>query len=138
MRKSASVPLVATLAAASMYAAGCGGGDQPEPQDQQAVCMDRGDLDNPNDDRRLDDSQCASGDHDQHGDDDTNLILWMFLLSGSRAPAVGQVVNISNYGGHYSPPPANTPVTRGGAPKAGGTIPRGGFGGGTKSGTSGG
>lgn len=138
-RKSTVVALGLTALLAPSLAA-CGSDDAAQ---QQAVCVDRHNPDDPNDDVRVDDSRCGSGDHDYHGGGDSNPLLWYFLgtQTGTRYPPVGSTIINNNYDrGTFTPPPSTVRVARGGAPAAGGkvTVSRGGFGGGAKSGGSGG
>jgi hypothetical protein len=115
-RKSAAVVLGVTALLAPSLAA-CGSDDEAE---NQAVCVDR------NTEQRVDDERCDR-------DDDANIgvggiFFWYFLAtrSGAFFPPIGGRVS----GGTYSVP--STTYVRGGVPKAGGNVPRGGFGGGTR------
>jgi hypothetical protein len=123
-RKSAAVVLGVTALLAPSLAA-CGSDDEV---DNQAVCVDK------NTQERVDDDQCDPDDYENHGSGVGSAFLWYFIGSqvGRGFPAVGQRVS----GGTYTVPSGS--VARGGVPKAGGSVPRGGFGGGTRSGTSGG
>jgi hypothetical protein len=121
-RKSAAVVLgVTALLAPSLTA--CGNDDEV---DQQAICVDR------NTQERVDDERCDPDDEANVGVG--GIFFWYFLATrgGAFFPAVGQRVS----GGTY-PPPAGS-YRRGGVPRAGGSVPRGGFGGGTRAGSSGG
>jgi hypothetical protein len=135
-RKSTAVNIALLAVTAPIFLAGCGS-DNDDVQ-QQGVCVDRKNLDDPDDDVRLDDSACSNGDHDYHGGGDTNPLIWYWLgtQQGQRFPAVGSTINYNVYHGSYAPPPSSVRVARGGVPKAGGavTASRGGFGGGAKSG----
>ena len=113
-RRSASV----TLGAAAIFAAtlsGCSAGG--EEYSHGAVCAD------PQTERRVEDERCEDGRSGRHG--------WYFLPVGTRARPVGARLN----GGSFTPPPGAA-VFRGGVPREGAVITRGGFGG--KSGTVGG
>jgi hypothetical protein len=123
-RKSAAVALgVTALLAPSLSA--CGGGD--DTVDNQAVCVDEETQE------RVPDDQC-----DPDGDRASNIgggaFLWYFLgtTAGRGFPGIGQRAS----GGTFTPPSGS--YRRGGVPAAGGNVPRGGFGGGTKAGSSGG
>jgi hypothetical protein len=123
-RKSAAVVLgVTALLAPSLSACTVGGDDEP---DNQAVCVDRTTQE------RVPDEQCDTGDEANVGVG--GIFFWYFLATraGAFFPAVGQRVS----GGTYSVP--RGAYTRGGVPRAGGNVPRGGFGGGTRSGGIGG
>jgi hypothetical protein len=123
-RKSAAVVLgVTALLAPSLSACAVGGGDESE---SQAVCVDR------TTEQRVPDEQCNPNDQANVGVG--GLFFWYFLATraGSFFPGVGQRVG----GGTYTPPQGT--YTRGGVPRAGGNVPRGGFGGGTRAGSSGG
>jgi hypothetical protein len=124
-RKSAAVVLGVTALLAPSLAA-CGSND--DEVDNQAVCVDKETQE------RVDDQQCNPDDYENHGSGVGSAFLWYFIGSqvGRGFPAVGQRVS----GGTYTVPSGS--VARGGVPKAGGNVPRGGFGGGTRSGTSGG
>ena len=122
-RKSAAVALgVTALLAPSLSA--CGGGD--DESEHQAICVDR------TTEQRVDEERCDP-------DDEANIgvggvFFWYFLATraGTFFPAVGQRVS----GGTYAVPSGT--YTRGGVPRAGGEVPRGGFGGGTRARSSGG
>jgi hypothetical protein len=121
-RKSAAVVLgVTALLAPSLTA--CSIGDDV---DNQAVCVDR------NTEQRVPDEQCDPNDHANIGVG--GIFFWYFLATraGGFFPAIGQRVS----GGTFSVPSGN--YRRGGVPTAGGSVPRGGFGGGTRSGGFGG
>lgn len=121
-RKSAAVVLGVTALLAPSLAA-CSSNDEA---DNQAVCVDKTTQE------RVDDNRCDPD--DEAGIGVGGLFFWYFLATrgGAFFPGIGQRVS----GGTFSRPPG--PVVRGGVPKAGGNVPRGGFGGGTRSGTSGG
>jgi hypothetical protein len=121
-RKSAAVVLGVTALLAPSLAA-CTTEDESE---NQAVCVDR------TTEERVSDSQCDPDDRANVGVG--GIFFWYFLATrgGAFFPAVGQRVS----GGTYTVPRGT--YTRGGVPTAGGNVPRGGFGGGTKAGTSGG
>ena len=115
-RKSAAVFLgVTALLAPSLSAC------SSDEADNQAVCVDRTTQE------RVDDDRCDRNDEANVGVG--GLFFWYFLATrgGLFFPAVGQRVS----GGSYAVP-AGTHV-RGGVPKAGGNVPRGGFGGGVRS-----
>ena len=101
--RSVSAPLAAVLA---LVVSGCGTSTQA-----QGVCRDE------RTDQRVDDDQCRRG---------GGGFAWVFFATGLRYPAIGQAV--SPFGGSASPQ-AGTRVVRGGAPVAGGTVAKGGFGG---------
>jgi hypothetical protein len=121
-RKSAAVVLgVTALLAPSLTA--CSNNDEP---DNQAVCVDR------TTEERVPDSECNPNDGANIGVG--GIFFWYFLATrgGGFFPAIGQRVS----GGTYTVP--RGAYTRGGVPSAGGKVPRGGFGGGTRAGGSGG
>jgi hypothetical protein len=78
------------------------------------------------------DDQCDPGDQANIGVG--GIFFWYFLATraGAFFPAVGQRVS----GGTYAVPRGT--YIRGGVPRAGGSVPRGGFGGGTRVGSRGG
>jgi hypothetical protein len=120
-RKSATVALgITALLAPSLVA--CSSSDDV---DNQAVCVDQQTQE------RVPDDQC---DDDHGGGIGASPFLWYFIGTtvGRGFPGIGQRVS----GGTYSTP--DGAYRRGGVPSAGGSVPRGGFGGGTKSGSSGG
>ena len=121
-RKSAAVALgITALLAPSLSA--CSSDDEV---DNQAVCVDQETQ------QRVDDSQCD----DSHGGGiGASPFLWYFLGTtvGRGFPAIGQRVPA---GGSYTTPSGS--YRRGGVPAAGGNVPRGGFGGGVRGGSSGG
>jgi len=122
-RKSAAVVLgVTALLAPSLSA--CSAGD--EESENQAVCVDR------TTEQRVSDEQCDPDDEANVGIG--GIFFWYFLATrgGAFFPGIGQRVS----GGTYSVPRGT--YTRGGVPRAGGNVPRGGFGGGTRAGGSGG
>ena len=125
-RKSAAVVLgVTALLAPSL--SGCGSDD--DEAENQAVCVDQETQ------QRVDDDQCDPDDYETRGSGVGSGFFWYFLgtQAGRSYPAVGQRVS----GGTYSVPSGTS--VRGGVPQAGGNVPRGGFGGGTRSsGSSGG
>jgi hypothetical protein len=99
----------AVVAAVALMAAG----DDP---DYQAVCAD------PQTGVRVDDEQCD----DDGGSSGLRGFGWYYLGRGSRAVATGAKVT----GGSFlAPDPTRFSVRRGGVPRVGGTISRGGFGG---------
>ena len=119
-RKSAAVVLgVTALLAPSLSA--CSSDDEV---DNQAVCVDRTTQE------RVDDDRCDPDDGANVGVG--GLFFWYFLATrgGRLFPAVGQRVS----GGTYAVPTGS--YARGGVPRAGGAVPRGGFGGGTRHGVS--
>ena len=101
--RSVTAPLAAALA---LVVSGCA----TEPA-SQGVCRDE------RTDQRVDDDECRRG---------TGGFGWWFFLAGSRYPAIGQAV--SPLGGSATPQ-AGARAVRGGAPVAGGTVAKGGFGG---------
>ena len=106
-----AVPLLAT------GLTGCGSDD--DDAEYSAVCVDRVT------EQRVDDDECDDDNDRAHG--------WYFFPVGVYAGGIGQRVS----GGSYTTPSASH--VKGGVPKSGATIQRGGFGGGIKSGgTSGG
>ncbi len=122
-RKSAAVVLgVTALLAPSLTACSIGN----DEADNQAVCVDR------NTEQRVPDEQCDPDDGANIGVG--GIFFWYFLATrgGAFFPAIGQRVS----GGTYSVPGGS--YRRGGVPTAGGNVPRGGFGGGTRSGGFGG
>ena len=122
-RKSAAVALgITALLAPSLTA--CGSDDDV---DNQAVCVDQQTQE------RVPDSQC---DDSSGGGIGASPFLWYFLGTtvGRGFPAIGQRVPP---GGTYNTPTSGS-YRRGGVPAAGGNVPRGGFGGGTRGGSSGG
>jgi hypothetical protein len=123
-RKSAAVMLGVTALLAPSLTACSGGGD--EDVDNQAICVDR------NTEQRVPDEQCDPDDGPNIGVG--GIFFWYFLATrgGAFFPAIGQRVS----GGTFSPPGGS--YRRGGVPTAGGSVPRGGFGGGTRSGGIGG
>ena len=124
-RKSAAVVLgVTALLAPSLSA--CSNDD--DGVDNQAVCVDQETQE------RVPDSECDDG--RSGGGVGASPFLWYFLgtaVGGRGFPAIGQRVPA---GGSYNTPSGS--YRRGGVPSAGGNVPRGGFGGGTKGGSSGG
>ena len=107
-----AVPLLAT------GLTGCGSDDEAE---YSAVCVDQTTQ------QRVDDDECDD-DNDRGG-----VHGWYFFPVGVYAGGIGQRVS----GGSYTTPSGSH--VKGGVPKGGATIKRGGFGGGIKSGgTSGG
>jgi hypothetical protein len=124
-RKSTVVALgITALLAPSLSA--CSSNDDV---DNQAVCVDQQTQE------RVDDNQCA--DERSSGGIGSSPFLWYFLgtaVGGRGFPGIGQRVPA---GGTYGTPSSGS-YRRGGVPRAGGTVARGGFGGGTKGGSSGG
>jgi hypothetical protein len=123
-RKSTVVVLgITALLAPSLSA--CSSSDDV---DNQAVCVDQETQ------QRVDDNQCA--DERSSGGLGASPFLWYFLGTtvGRGFPAIGQRVPA---GGTYTTPSSGS-YRRGGVPSAGGNVPRGGFGGGTKGGSRGG
>jgi hypothetical protein len=121
-RKSATVALgITALLAPSL--SGC----SSDKVDNQAVCVDEQTQE------RVPDDQC-----DPNGNGVGGLgaspFLWYFLGTtvGRGFPAIGQRVS----GGTFTAP-ARGSYRLGGVPAAGGSVPRGGFGGGTKAGSGG-
>lgn len=128
-RKSAAVPI--GILAATAVLTGCG---SDEPQ-YQGVCIDRAT------ETRLPDEDCGPEDEGEgeDGDDDGDghSFFWMSTSGGRSYPSVGsKLTGDHKRGSSYARP--STSYTRGGVPKAGGSVPRGGFGGGVKGGGSGG
>ena len=123
-RKSAAVALGITALLAPSLAA-CSSDDEV---DNQAVCVDQATQ------QRVPDSECNDG--RSGGGIGARPFLWYFLGTtvGRGFPAIGARVPA---GGTYSPPSSGS-YRRGGVPSAGGNVPRGGFGGGTKGRSSGG
>jgi hypothetical protein len=124
-RKSAAVVLgVTALLAPSLAACGSDNDDV----DNQAVCVDQETQ------QRVPDDQCD--DDRSSGGIGASPFLWYFLGTtvGRGFPAIGARVPA---GGTYTTPSSGS-YRRGGVPSAGGSVPRGGFGGGTKGGSSGG
>jgi hypothetical protein len=126
-RKSAAVVLgVTALLAPSLSA--CSNDD--DGVDNQAVCVDQETQE------RVPDDQCDD-DRSSGGGVGASPFLWYFLgtaVGGRGFPGIGQRVPA---GGTYTTPSSGS-YRRGGVPAAGGNVPRGGFGGGTKAGSSGG
>jgi hypothetical protein len=122
-RKSAAVVLGVTALLAPSLAA-CGSNDEA---DNQAICV------NKDTQERVDDNQCDPHD-ESNGIGVGGLFFWYFVATrgGAFFPPIGGRVS----GGTFSVPSGTS--VRGGVPKAGGNVPRGGFGGGTRSKTSGG
>jgi hypothetical protein len=122
-RKSTTVMLGITALLAPSLAA-CSSNDDV---DNQAVCVDQQTQE------RVPDSQC---DDSSGGGIGASPFLWYFLGTtvGRSFPAIGQRVPA---GGSYTTPSSGS-YRRGGVPSAGGNVPRGGFGGGTRGGSSGG
>jgi hypothetical protein len=123
-RKSTVVVLgITALLAPSLSA--CGSNDEV---DNQAVCVDQETQ------QRVPDSECD--DDRSSGGLGASPFLWYFLgtaVGGRGFPGIGQRVPA---GGTYTTPTSGT-YRRGGVPSAGGNVPRGGFGGGTKGGSRG-
>ncbi|HEY6745903.1 MAG TPA: hypothetical protein VI357_09290 [Mycobacteriales bacterium] len=123
-RKSTVVALgITALLAPSLSA--CSSSDEV---DNQAVCVDQETQ------QRVPDSQCD--DDRASGGIGASPFLWYFLgtaVGGRSFPGIGQRVPA---GGTYTTPSSGS-YRRGGVPEAGGKVPRGGFGGGVKSRTSG-
>jgi hypothetical protein len=122
-RKSTTVALGITALLAPSLAA-CASNDNV---DNQAVCVDQQTQE------RVDDNRC---DDSSGGGIGASPFLWYFLGTtvGRGFPAIGQRVPA---GGTFTTPTSGT-YRRGGVPSAGGNVPRGGFGGGTRGGSSGG
>ena len=122
-RKSAAVVLgVTALLAPSLSA--CSNDD--DTVDNQAVCVDQETQ------QRVPDDECD--DDRASGGVGSSPFLWYFLgtaVGGRGFPGIGQRVPS---GGSYGTPSGS--YRRGGVPAAGGNVPRGGFGGGTKGGSS--
>lgn len=124
LMRSRKVTLGLTLLAASSITTGCG-----KDSDAQAICVD------PHTHLRVDDDQCEHVSHDYDGTG--GGFFWWYMLSsgGHRAPGIGQPYNPS-YGTYNSrtivtKTGSGKPViVKGGVPSKGGTITRGGFGGG--------
>ena len=126
-RRSASVTLgITAVLATTLF--GCGGPNEQYSGGQQysgdeedgygAVCVEEDTQ------LRVDDDRC---DDDYGG----GVLAWYYLPLGSRVGAVGQRVS----GGSFVLP-AGAQASRGGVPREGGVVSRGGFGG--KSGSFGG
>lgn len=122
MRRSSEVLLTTTMMAAAATACAA-----EEEATHQAVCVDRT-TETVLDDSQCDDHDVDEGDRDHDGDNHS----FIFLHTGGYMPGVGQRLGANHGGGSYQKP--STPYVRGGAPRAGGTVPRGGFGGGAKAG----
>jgi hypothetical protein len=123
-RKSTVVVLgITALLAPSLSA--CSSNDEV---DNQAVCVDQETQ------QRVPDSECDDG--RSSGGIGASPFLWYFLGTtvGRGFPAIGARVPA---GGTYTTPSSGS-YRRGGVPAAGGNVPRGGFGGGTKGGSRGG
>jgi hypothetical protein len=125
-RKSAAVALGVTALLAPSLAA-CSGGDD-DSVDNQAVCVDEQTQE------RVPDDQCNEDGSRASSGIGGSAFLWYFLgtTAGRGFPGIGQRVS----GGTFTQPSGS--FRRGGVPSAGGNVPRGGFGGGTKAGSSGG
>ncbi len=124
-RKSAAVVLGVTALLAPSLAA-CSSDD--DTVDNQAVCVDEETQ------VRVDDDQCNPDGSRATSGIGGSAFLWYFLGTsvGRGFPGIGQRVS----GGTFSQPSGS--YRRGGVPAAGGNVPRGGFGGGVRSGGSGG
>lgn len=96
--------------------------------DNQAVCVDQQSQ------QRVPDNEC--NDDRASGGIGASPFLWYFLGTtvGRGFPAIGSRIPA---GGTYTTPSSGS-YRRGGVPSAGGSVPRGGFGGGTKGGSRGG
>jgi hypothetical protein len=106
-RRSASVTFgVATVFVATL--SGCSVSAEEEYA-YGAVCADQRTQ------ARVDDDLCDDG--GPHG--------WYYIPTGSRAQPVGERVS----GGSFDPPPPGEEAFRGGVPREGGVVERGGFGG---------
>ena len=125
-RRSASVTLGMTAVLATALL-GCGGPDEQSSGGQYsgdeddgygAVCVEEETQ------LRVDDDRCD----DDYGN---GALAWYYLPLGFRVGGVGQRVT----GGSFAVPPG-AQVSRGGVPREGGIVSRGGFGG--KSGSFGG
>ncbi|OXM56426.1 hypothetical protein CFP71_13440 [Amycolatopsis thailandensis] len=123
------------------FASACGLDTPAEPSgdyDYVAVCTD------PRTGERVEDDQCASAPDDFDGAPDgsgATTLLWFYMPAGANhtAPPVGQRV-VSGAGSYATPESsvgAAPSVQRGGAPREGGPITRGGFGVAGKSGSGG-
>ncbi|HEY3691138.1 MAG TPA: hypothetical protein VGL46_12670 [Pseudonocardiaceae bacterium] len=138
-RSSRHIPrLILVPAIGALYlSSACG----PEPQDDApaqydyvAVCSD------PRTGNRVDDNQCRTAPQDFSGGADSSL-HWFYMPtnSGYVAPPIGQ--RIPRTAGSYTTPKASksgTPaIQRGGAPRSGGAVTRGGFGSSSKAGSGG-
>jgi hypothetical protein len=123
-RKSTVVALgITALLAPSLSA--CSSNDDV---DNQAVCVDQQTQ------QRVPDDEC--GDDRASGGIGASPFLWYFLgtaVGGRGFPGIGQRVPA---GGTYTTPSSGS-YRRGGVPAGGGTVSKGGFGGGTKAGSSG-
>lgn len=137
------VPRLALVPAlgAFYFASACGLDVPAEPggdYDYVAVCTD------PRTGERVDDDRCAHSPENFEGAPDgpgSTTWLWFYIPAGANhtAPPVGQRI-VSPAGSYTTPRSTNggTPsVHRGGAPREGGLITRGGFGSSGKSGSSG-
>ena len=124
-RKSTVVALgITALLAPSLSA--CSSNDDV---DNQAVCVDQETQ------QRVPDDQC--GDDRASGGIGASPFLWYFLgttVGGRGFPGIGQRIPA---GGTYTTPSSGS-YRRGGVPSGGGAVSKGGFGGGTKGGSSGG
>ncbi|WP_432571886.1 tRNA-dihydrouridine synthase [Kineococcus sp. SYSU DK005] len=115
-RRSRAVSLGLTGVLAAGGLAACGSGDDDGEEDYRGVCVDERTQ------QRVDDDEC---------DDDgvrAGGFGWYYLPLGARAVGLGQRVS-----GGTARPPARAAVVRGGVPADGGTIARGGLGGGSDS-----
>lgn len=123
-RKSTVVALGITALLAPSLSACSSSNDEV---DNQAVCVDQETQ------QRVPDNEC--GDNRASGGIGSSPFLWYFIgsaVGGRGFPGIGQRVPS---GGTYGTPSSGS-YRRGGVPSAGGSVPRGGFGGGTKAGGS--
>lgn len=114
-RRSVSV----TLGVTALVAAGLTG-CAPEV-DNQAICVD------PQTEERVDDDYCEDDDHHGGG------YAWYYMRAGTRAPAVGSTYASTK--GTFDSSTLRGSTSTGGVDSDGGTISRGGFGGGGSSGS---
>ena len=123
-RKSAVVALGITALLAPSLSACSSDNDEV---DNQAVCVDQETQ------QRVSDNEC--NDDRSSGGLGASPFLWYFLgtaVGGRGFPGIGQRVPS---GGTYTTPSSGS-YRRGGVPTGGGTVSKGGFGGGTKAGGS--
>lgn len=100
------------VAALSVALTGCAE-EPPDDPDYRGVCVDPSGI-------RLDDEACD----DEEGGHSGGHTTWVFFPRGSTVPQVGKPA-----GGGVKAVPQGRSAAYGGAPKAGGQVARGGFGG---------
>jgi hypothetical protein len=139
-RKSKAVPLGALAVSASLALTGCGTEPEPDPT-HQSICMDTRTQE------RLPDDQCDEGDEDdgdiggRDDDGDGHSSFFMFIGGTNTSyPAVGKTVTPQQKSAGQFGKPSSGSYVRGGVPAGGSQVApaRGGFGGGTRVGSSGG